>query len=192
MTRCDEFYSKFGREGNFCAKYPSTVKRISKFMLLREKIAEEASKSEILNGEDGPNVNEILSEGASRPLASIKTDEGLKRAITMIVQCFEQKFMNDAEPLSLTYREVQQIVREIVPLKASKAPKDKFDMVKTKLDAAFSDEIPDEAIDPTIVKIDDIISALQRSKQSLVQRKAALNRTANTTESQQLEEGEPA
>jgi|WetSurMetagenome_2_1015567.scaffolds.fasta_scaffold21553_3 hypothetical protein len=192
MTRCDEFYRKFGREGNFCKKYPSTAKRISKFMVLREEIAEEASKSELLNGEDGPNVNEILSEGASRPLASIKTEESHKRAITMIVQCFEQKFMNDAEPLSLTYREVQQIVREIVPPKASKASKDKFKMIKTKLDAALKDEIPDEAIDPTIVKIDDIISALQQSKQSLVQRKAALNRTGNTIECPQREEGELA
>lgn len=192
MTRCDDFYKKFGREGNFCGKYPSTVKKITKFMNLRDEIANEASKSEIFIGEGAPNVHEILSEGSSRPLASIRTTADRTAAIKAIVTKFEEKFMDDAEPLALTYKEVQQIVRQIVPSAVkTAAPKDKFDKAKATLESAFKDEISESDIAATISKVDGLVSMLQTNKLALTQRQVTVNArdNANNTLGQQQPEG---
>lgn len=177
MSRCDEFYKKFAKEGNFCDKHPDTAARIVTYMHLMPEIEEEASKSKTLKDGSKP-IGCILTEGASRPLHSVKDAKAQKKIIQQIVKKAEEKKTNEETP-QLTHKEVAAIVREFVPpkkdTKAPKPPMDKFEMTKTKLKGVLDDVAnTPEAIDLAVTKIDEMCSFLQAAKESLIQRKESL------------------
>lgn len=112
MVRCDDFYRKWQRAGNFCEKHPSAASRIESF--LDKVIAElepEISKSEILVEENLP-IGNILSEGASRPLISERDPNVRHEVYKQIVKSAEEKVIDGKKP-QVTNKEVAQIVREV-------------------------------------------------------------------------------
>jgi hypothetical protein len=112
MVRCDDFYRKWQKAGNFCEKHPKTAERIDIF--LNEIIVEleaEIAKSEILSGESGP-IGPVLTEGASRPLISEHDPNVRHKAYTQIVKSAEENVIDGKRP-QVTNKEVAQIVREV-------------------------------------------------------------------------------
>jgi hypothetical protein len=170
MTRCNEFYSKFTKEGNFCKKYPGTVKRIEKYIDLMEELETEATRSEILCDSSEP-IGSVLSEGASRPLYNLN-DADRNKAIKLIIKKAEQKVIDNDERIAVTSKEVNEIVRTIVPPKKSLTPPK--DPVKTRIENAFKD-VSDDAIDATIAQIDELSTVLTDTRRGLVERKAGLS-----------------
>lgn len=170
MTRCNEFYSKFTKEGNFCKKYPGTVKRIEKYIDLMEEFETDVARSEILDDRSGP-IGSILSEGASRPLYNLN-DADRKEAIKLIIKKAELKVIDNDERIAVTCKEVNEIIRTIVPPKKSLTPPK--DPIKTRLENAFKD-VPDDAIDAAIAQIDELSTILTDTRSGLVERKAGLS-----------------
>ncbi|MGB5100892.1 MAG: hypothetical protein WBN94_09895 [Methanothrix sp.] len=176
MVRCDDYYKKYGKKGNFCGKHPDTAARIVTYMHLMPEIEEEAAKSEILKDSSKP-IGCILTEGASRPLHSVKDAETQRKVIQQIVKKAEDKTTAGEKP-QLTYKEVDEIVRGFVPRtpRTAKPPMDKFETAKTKLKGAL-DNVADtpDALDSAVTKIDELCSFLQEAKESLRQRKEVLS-----------------
>jgi phage N-6-adenine-methyltransferase len=110
--RCEEFYEKWKKAGNFCEKHPKTASRIEKFLdLIVVELDEELAKSEIFQGGNGPN-GPVISEGASRPLIS-ETDPDVRyEAIHQIVKVAEEKHM-DGLPVKVIGREVEEILETV-------------------------------------------------------------------------------
>ena len=163
MTRCNEFYSKFSKEGNFCKKCPGTVK-------FKEEFETKVAKSEILSDSSEP-IGSVLSEGASRPLYN-PNDADRKEAIRLIIKKAEQKVTDNDERIAVTCKEVNEIIRTIVPPKKSLTPPK--DPIKTRLENAFKD-VPDDAIDAAIAQIDELSTILTDTRSGLVERKAGLS-----------------
>ena len=112
MVRCDDFYRKWQRAGNFCEKHPSVASRIEGFLdNVIAELEKEVAQSEILRDEKLPMGN-IVSERASRPLISEKSPEVRKEAIHQIVKSAEEKILDGKKP-QVTNKEVAQIVREV-------------------------------------------------------------------------------
>ena len=119
MVRCDDFYRKWQRAGNFCEKHPSVASRIEGFLdNVISELEREVTNSEILKDEKLP-IGNIVSEGASRPLISEKSPEVRKEAIHQIVRVAEEKILDGKRP-QVTGREVAEIVQAI------KAPEPEF------------------------------------------------------------------
>jgi hypothetical protein len=112
MTRCDDFYGKWKRVGNFCEKNPRTVEQIEvyldKIVPLLDKLSAE---SEILNNGSTAIALE-LSETASRPLVSEKDPEVQREAMQQIVTLAEEKVMDGKKP-QVTNREVSEIIGKV-------------------------------------------------------------------------------
>jgi ParB family transcriptional regulator, chromosome partitioning protein len=107
--RCEEFYEKWQKAGNFCEKHPDTAARIESFLdLMIAELAPEIAKSEILNTENTP-MGTILTERSSRPLISEKDPETRQEAIKQIVKVAEEKAMDGVKP-QVTENEVRQIL----------------------------------------------------------------------------------
>ncbi len=120
MVRCDDFYCKWQKVGNFCEKHPKTAEQIEAYLNKILPLLEElAAESEILN--DGPRaMAPELSERASRPLIYEKDPEVRQEAIKQIVKVAEEKVMDGKKP-QVTNREVTQIVETIKEAKAESA-----------------------------------------------------------------------
>jgi len=112
MVRCDEFYEKWQKVGNFCKKHPDTATRIDAFL---DQIVGELEKivaqSEILKHDNTPTVG-IITERASSPLISEKDPEIRKEALEQIVKVAENKVMDGERP-QVTEKEVTQIIEEL-------------------------------------------------------------------------------
>ena len=110
--RCEEFYEKWKKAGNFCEKHPRTASRIEKFLdQIVVELEEELAKSEIFQGENGP-MGPVISERASRPLISETDPEVRYEAIHQIVKAAEEKHM-DGRPAKVVGREVEEILNNI-------------------------------------------------------------------------------
>jgi protein gp37 len=112
MVRCDDFYRKWQKAGNFCEKHPKTAERIDIF--LNEIIVEletEVAKSEILSGYSRP-IGPVLTEGASRPLISEHDPNVRQKAYKQIVKAVEDKVIDCKRP-QVTGREVESIIKEV-------------------------------------------------------------------------------
>ena len=112
MVRCDDFYCKWQKVGNFCEKHPKTAEQIEAYLNKILPLLEElAAESEILN--DGSRaIAPELSEGASRPLISEKDPQIQHEAAKQIVKLAEEKVMDGKKP-QVTNREVTQIIESI-------------------------------------------------------------------------------
>jgi hypothetical protein len=112
MVRCDDFYLKWQKAGNFCEKHPRTAEQIDAYLNKILPLLEElAAESEILN--DGSTaIAPELSETASRPLISEKDPEIRQKSMEQIVKKAEEKVMDGKKP-QVTHREVAQIVAEV-------------------------------------------------------------------------------
>ncbi len=112
MVRCDEFYQKWQKAGNFCEKHPDTAARIEAFLdMIVEELEQEVAKSEILAPEKPP-MGSIITERASRPLISEHRPEIRREAIQQIVKAAEQKLIDGEKP-QVTNKEVTRIVEEV-------------------------------------------------------------------------------
>ena len=112
MVRCDDFYRKWLKVGNFCEKNPRTVEQIEVYLDKIVPLLEELSaESEILNSGNTAIALE-LSETASRPLISEKDPEVRKEAMQQIVTLAEEKVMDSKKP-QVTSREVVEILAEV-------------------------------------------------------------------------------
>jgi hypothetical protein len=112
MVRCDDFYRKWQKAGNFCEKHPKTAERIDIF--LNEIIVEletEIAKSEILSGDSRP-IGPVLTEGASRPLIFEHDQNVRQKAYKQIVKAVEEKVIDCKRP-QVTGREVESIIKEV-------------------------------------------------------------------------------
>lgn len=90
MVRCDEFYQKWQKAGNFCEKHPRTAEQIEEFLdKIVVTLEMEVAQSEILAPEK-PAIAQILSETASRPLISERDKNIRQSAIKQIVKAAER------------------------------------------------------------------------------------------------------
>jgi hypothetical protein len=109
MTRCDEFYDKVKRVGNFCDKAPRTFREINAYLNdVLPVIESEAARSEILEKEDGA-IAPLLSEGASRPLIREQDPFIKAKAIKHIVKKAEENVMDGKNP-RVVGRDVEAII----------------------------------------------------------------------------------
>ena len=132
MVRCDDFYRKWQKAGNFCEKHPETAREIEAFLDKIIPILEkEVSKSEVLAPEK-PAMAEIVSERACRPLISEKSPEVRKEAIQQIVKAAEEKVIDGKRP-QVTNKEVSEIVQTI---KAKPAHKSQFNQTNDNIEWA--------------------------------------------------------
>lgn len=99
-------------------------------------------------------------------------DADQKEAIKLIIKKAEQKVTDNEERIAVTGKEVNEIIRIIVPPKKSLTPPK--DPVKTRIENAFRD-VPDDAIDAAIAQIDELSTVLTDTRRGLVERKAGLS-----------------
>lgn len=188
MVRCDPFYRAMEKNQNFCKKNPETVKRILGHIILMEKLEQKVAQSAILKDSSHP-IGAILSEGAARPLRALPSEADLDRALDLIIEKAGNKEMDGLAKIAVTNKEVTEIVRTIMPQKATRAstkahtpkPAD-FGTAAANLQSVFDDgEITDEEIASTIGKIETLISTLETHKTSLIQRQATLKARSAAT-----------
>lgn len=176
MVRCDDFYKKWEKAGNFCEKHADTAERIDAYLDLLPYFKEKTANSEILSDPSEP-MGTIITERASRPLISLGDSEIRQKAIQQIVNISEQKKMDGQKPI-VTTKEVERIISKLVPpiQKTTKASKtNKLDTAKKNLEAELGKvgSTP-EAIDEALATIEELSIFLQATKQKLTQRKEAL------------------
>lgn len=101
MTRCIEFYEKWSKEPNFCQMTASSMSRINGYIELIEKLEKEHDVSkELTIGK--------LSEGAARPVATLRDGEFKNAAVRILasdVKTYTRITGNDVKELvdSLTF-----------------------------------------------------------------------------------------
>lgn len=116
MVRCDEFYEKWKKAGNFCEKNPRTAAQIDAYLDELEYLNTIASESKD-PGASAAFAQVELSEGALRPLISLKDKNLHKNAVFDIVkivtamstECAKKK----GKSFTLTNQAVQQVVQKI-------------------------------------------------------------------------------
>ena len=132
MVRCDDFYRKWQKAGNFCEKHPDTAKLIEGYLdKILPLLEEAATKSDILNDGKKTMVPE-LSERASRPLISEKSPEVRKEAIQQIVKATEEKIIDGRRP-QVTNKEVSDILDAV---KARPVHKSQFNQTNDNIEWA--------------------------------------------------------
>ena len=99
MVRCDEFYAKWERCGNFCEKHPDTAERIDKYLNFIEKIENRADI-----GEQAKKTIIGASEGALRPLIREQNEQIRQEAISTI----EKALNYHNPPGSLTKKKITE------------------------------------------------------------------------------------
>jgi phage N-6-adenine-methyltransferase len=110
--RCEEFYEKWKKAGNFCEKHPKTAGRIEKYLdLIVTELDKELAKSEIFQDDDG-HMCPVISERASEPLVSENDTEVRQEAIHQIVKVAEEKYMDGVLP-RVTRKEVEEILERM-------------------------------------------------------------------------------
>jgi seryl-tRNA synthetase len=173
MSRCEDFYRKYGREGNFCEKHTRTVERIDAYVGLLPEIEDAVANNEVLR-DTSATMGDIITERASRALVSLKGTEPRQKAIQQVVKRLEQKKL-DGKRIRVTTPEVEEIVQQIEPRtkRTTQASEDGFDKAKNLLAIAL-DEVPSkpEAIDELLARIDELSRILQSKRKALEARKA--------------------
>jgi protein gp37 len=115
MVRCDEFYEKWRRCGNFCEKDPDTAAQIDAYLDQLQEIQEIAA--DCLSEEEFAAMAEIqISEKACRPVVSEKESEIRQDAAQHIVKTAEEKLMEEKKP-RVTSNEVLRTVNKRRPSK---------------------------------------------------------------------------
>lgn len=109
MVRCEDFYKKWQRAGNFCEKHPDTAARIQDYL---EQLDEIASVVADCKGklEAAPMVSEMISERACRPLIREKDVEFRREAIRQIVKLGDER-ARAGQPARVTSGEVRAILQ---------------------------------------------------------------------------------
>jgi len=162
MVRCDEFYAKWEKVGNFCEKHPRTAERIETYLdEILKTLSEEVARSEILKQEFMPNgtepttldtdenvgrgakttkdkdtirIYDVLTEGASRPILS-EPKEKRHDIIKEIVKAAEEKVIDDKEP-RVTEREVREIICSMREAPKQKEHKSQFNQTNDNIEWA--------------------------------------------------------
>jgi len=108
MVRCDEFYEKWKRCGNFCEKHPRTADQIDQYLTLVEE-----SKKTL--GDDSASAMERISERALRPLIAEKNPEIRSDAIkksASLKKKKEKKYGETSSKSRVTTAEVKRLISE--------------------------------------------------------------------------------
>lgn len=111
MVRCDEFYSKWRKAGNFCEKHPATAAAIDHYLDLLPEIENAIENSPLLSKRKLKG-EQLITQSASRHLGSCTSDENLNRAIQKIIQKAETKVKRTGKAVVIG-NEVRQIVHDI-------------------------------------------------------------------------------
>lgn len=113
MVRCDEFYKKFKKEGNFCGLNARTVQEIKRYLITMDDIEKRS-------------IERIeISETAARPIAKLRKDEeAYDEAIKQVVALAATKKAEGKEP-TVTAPEVVEIIH---CLKSVQLPKLQVDV----------------------------------------------------------------
>jgi hypothetical protein len=116
MVRCDEFYEKFERDGNFCGLDPETVERIRKYRKEMRILKGESTDCRL----ESPIGDIQISEGALRPLVSLKDSDVAKDdSRKQIVKLAKSKIDRGEKPV-ITGPEIERIIELFVPPKIPK------------------------------------------------------------------------
>jgi len=115
VTRCDEFYKKWERAGNFCGKHPRTAERIEAYLDQILEIEEAAKEYALCKGDEtnAPIVAPDLTEGACRPLIREPNDDVRHEAIRQIVTSGKDKVTSgEVETILKAAREIKKQRKE--------------------------------------------------------------------------------
>jgi len=116
MVRCEEFYDKWKRVGNFCEKNPNTAGYIDRY--LDELLEIREIQSEILGDSQKSNdscvamATDDLTERAVRPLAREKNREVKKLAVIKLTRIVEDNEKN-GKKRRITAKEVEQVIKGV-------------------------------------------------------------------------------
>ena len=103
--RCEAFYDKWKRCGNFCEKHPDTAEKIDRYLDLVQELAERGVPEERTIG--------ALTEGAARPLLSIQDEETKQKGISHIETALNRKTPQGGDyHKQLTSNDVENIVKK--------------------------------------------------------------------------------
>lgn len=81
--RCEAFYEKWKRCGNFCEKHPDTAEKIDKYLDLVQELADRGVPEERTMG--------AITERAARPLLAIQDENIRENAISSVQKAIESK-----------------------------------------------------------------------------------------------------
>lgn len=110
MVRCEEFYSLYREQKNFCGLDSKTVARIDKYLDEMDYLREIAAKSEISTVIGAPIGDGSISESALRPLISIKDPTIHNYVAEQLVKLVAEKGDKKGKKSIIKSKEVQQIV----------------------------------------------------------------------------------
>lgn len=112
MVRCDEFYEKWQRCGNFCEKHPVTAAQIEAYLDQLAEVEEVMSSNCEDCFTDTAIATNIITESACRPLIREKDDAIRREIIEQIVKKSITKAALGEKP-AVTEKEVLAIARRI-------------------------------------------------------------------------------
>lgn len=112
MVRCDEFYRKWDKCGNFCEKHPDTAEKIDRYLDQINEIEEIIATECKADSESAPMVADILSERACRPLIRENDKEIRIEAVKQIVKLNQEK-KSAGKPAQVTGKEVSGILAKL-------------------------------------------------------------------------------
>ena len=147
--RCDEFYEKWQRCGNFCKKHPVTAGQIDVFLDQLIEVEEVMSAECEDSDADTASATDMISEKACRPLIKEKNPSIRREMITQIVKKSKDKKAS-GEKLKVTEKEVIAIGKSIKRQKlAENVPMPTSDDHKVLIGdfRDLSEDIPDNSID---------------------------------------------
>jgi hypothetical protein len=151
MVRCDDFYCKWQKVGNFCEKHPRTAEQIDAYLNKILPLLEElAAESEILNNGSTAMAPE-LTERASRPLISEKDPQIRHKVMEQIVKVAEEKVLDGKRP-QVTNREVSQIVESIKESQTEHAPVGQQQVNPVQAVQEWADDLQTKSDMPAIPK----------------------------------------
>jgi len=116
MVRCEDFYKKWQKAGNFCEKHPDTAARIQDYLEQLDEIASVATECQTEIA-DAPKVLDMISERACRPLIRVKDAAIRRQAIQQIVNLSTER-TRAGQPARVTGNEVRAILRHDEPVPA--------------------------------------------------------------------------
>jgi len=110
MVRCEEFYSLYREQKNFCGLDSKTVARIDKYLDEMDHLRKIAAKSESSTVMGAPIGDGSISESALRPLISIKDPTIHNYVAEQLVKLVAEKSGKKGKKSLIKSKEVQQIV----------------------------------------------------------------------------------
>jgi 16S rRNA G966 N2-methylase RsmD len=100
MTRCDGFYEKWKKKGNFCGKNPKIAEYINKYLQQIEEfeiIQKQRNSSNTKKDTSNtitivtPSLTDVISEGATREITKIRDPELKKKVINRALDIVDEK-----------------------------------------------------------------------------------------------------